>query len=100
MTTTKCTCSITYQLGIEAPAGSDDDYHLYCNCDNHYQLRPILSVVLCYIVGPESPQMSGEATAGVALQGLEGSSVQGEVAVCKEAREQCARRTEDERMTG
>ena len=69
-------------------------------------LRPAPSLFVGGDVGPESPQMSGEATAGVALQGLEGSSVQGEgssvqgeVAVCKEAREQCARRTDNWMMS-
>ena len=48
--------------------------------------------------GPESPQMDGVATSGVALQGQEEEQQPTEVAVCKDqessvqrAREQCAR---------
>ena len=43
-------------------------------------------------MGPESPQMYGVATSGVALQGLDESSVQS-------TREQCARSMEMKGMT-
>ena len=55
-------------------------------------LRPAPSLVVGGDVGPESPQMYGVATSGVALQGLDESSVQS-------TREQCARSMEMKGMT-